>query len=58
MYSSHNLALNYIKPNYDRFATAAFPKRIPMTFIMLKMEFVSICNCYRCSEDLFLIFLG
>lgn len=41
MYSCHNLALSYIKPNYYHFATAAFPKRIPMTFIMLKMEFMS-----------------
>lgn len=41
MYSCYNLALNYLKPNDYRFATAAFPKRFPMTFVMLKMEFMS-----------------
>lgn len=41
MYSCYDLGLNYIKLNYYHFGTAAFPKRIPMTFIMLKMEFMS-----------------
>lgn len=64
MYSCHNLTLNYIKPNNYRFATAAFPKRIPMTFVMLKMEFMSafvtatvvlkIFSVFFCGKNVFL----
>lgn len=39
------------------FATAAFPKRIPVTFIMLKIEFVSVCNCYCCTKGFPFFFL-
>lgn len=57
-----------IKPNYYRFATAAFPKRIPMTFIMLKMEFLSafvtaaivlkIFSLFLCTKIIFHVWMA